>query len=234
MALSTISRALVVDSDLESVKHTVALVSRCGVERIDTAHNVATAKARMGDGVQLMLCEVLLDDEPCFPLLCAAKAREVPIAVVTMSARAPRSDIFQLRDYGAIAYLDKPLDLRKLQDCLHQIVRGYSSANEYKNRCMRETPPTSIEETLFHYEGRYGLTTAEVEVLACAMSGLTRDQIARERSVSVNTTKSQIRALLEKTGAQTLRTLVDAAFDELRKVEDGSAAWKADFAQTSR
>lgn len=218
--ISTIPYALAVDSDADAAAHAARLLRKCGVERVDTACSVAAARACLARGVQLLLCEVLLGEELCYPLLCLAKSHEPPIAVVTMSDRAARSDIFQLRDYGAIAFLEKPLQQESLHNCLRQIVRGYVAGNEYKKRSERERSFSTIEDTLHRYESRYGLTTAEVQVLAYAMSGMSRDQIARERSVSLNTTKSQIRALLEKTGAQTLRDLVVTSFDELSGTEN--------------
>lgn len=64
------------------------------------------------------------------------------------------------------------------------------------------------ETLLTSWRGDFGLTSAEMEVLRCAIAGLNRDEIAASRGVSVNTVKTQIRGILNRTGARHIRDLL--------------------------
>jgi DNA-binding NarL/FixJ family response regulator len=55
---------------------------------------------------------------------------------------------------------------------------------------------------------RWGLTVRESEVLALAVEGLTRRELAHNLGVMENTVKAQIRSLLRKSGARNLSSLV--------------------------
>jgi DNA-binding CsgD family transcriptional regulator len=52
------------------------------------------------------------------------------------------------------------------------------------------------------------LTRAEMEVMACLLTGLPAKTIASQRGASVNTVRSQIMAILEKTGFRSQRELI--------------------------
>ncbi len=54
----------------------------------------------------------------------------------------------------------------------------------------------------------YGLTAAEVQVAAALAAGYAPDEISVERGVSLNTVRSQVRQLLQKTGCETVTKLV--------------------------
>lgn len=55
---------------------------------------------------------------------------------------------------------------------------------------------------------QFGLSLAESEVLHLLVSGVPTDDIATQRAVSMNTVRTQIRRLLEKTGAGSLSDLI--------------------------
>jgi DNA-binding CsgD family transcriptional regulator len=58
---------------------------------------------------------------------------------------------------------------------------------------------------------RFGLSGAEAEVLHALLDGNTPDAIAAARGVSLNTVRTQVRRLLEKTGANSLADLIRSA-----------------------
>ncbi len=59
-----------------------------------------------------------------------------------------------------------------------------------------------------HLAGLYGLSRAESEVAALLADGLAPTEIADRRSVSLDTVRNQIKALLQKTGASRLGGLI--------------------------
>lgn len=57
----------------------------------------------------------------------------------------------------------------------------------------------------------YGLTPAEADVAAAACMGMDARSIASERGTSLSTVRAQLRQILEKTGAESLRALAATA-----------------------
>lgn len=56
--------------------------------------------------------------------------------------------------------------------------------------------------------GQHGATAAEAAVAEALMGGLSPEQISETRGVSINTIRSQIRRLLEKTEASGILSLI--------------------------
>ena len=71
-----------------------------------------------------------------------------------------------------------------------------------------DVPPVASEqqEALLSHQAR--LTRAELEVLASLLTGLPAKTIAMQRGASVNTVRTQIMAILEKTGFRSQRELI--------------------------
>jgi DNA-binding CsgD family transcriptional regulator len=74
-------------------------------------------------------------------------------------------------------------------------------------RCVIES--TAAQE-LSKFRTRARLTRAEVEVLGCALLRMTYQEIATARGVSLNTVKSQMKALLAKLCIDRTTELADA------------------------
>ncbi len=55
--------------------------------------------------------------------------------------------------------------------------------------------------------GLFGLTLAEAEVAQALMGGATKEAVAALRHSQVSTVRTQVRSILEKTGAANLRDL---------------------------
>jgi DNA-binding NarL/FixJ family response regulator len=139
-----------------------------------------------------------------------------------MSATAPRSNIFCLRDYGVAAYLEKPFSQTDLRRCIMPLVAGpVSTAGE-------TIDDDSMERALLALHRRYSLTSAQREVLRCAARGLCRGEIARARAVSRNTVKTQIRHILAKTGDDTL----GAVLRRMRDFATAAGTREAEFSKS--
>jgi DNA-binding NarL/FixJ family response regulator len=133
-----------------------------------------------------------------------------PVAVVAVSDVASRPQVFRLRDYGVDAYLEKPINAELLRRSLLALVEG-RELTEARNSFVGVRALATgrlLDETLASCRTQFSLTSAEMDVLRCAVAGLNRSDIARERSISPNTVKTQVRALLNKSGQRTLRALV--------------------------
>jgi len=64
----------------------------------------------------------------------------------------------------------------------------------------------SLRAILASWVVRYGLTPAEEQILALAIDGVPRLEIAARRSVAISTLKKQVQSLLARTGDATLES----------------------------
>jgi DNA-binding NarL/FixJ family response regulator len=65
-----------------------------------------------------------------------------------------------------------------------------------------------VEDVLHRYREQHRLTNAELAVLRALVHGMRRSQIARDHCKSINTVKTQVRAILSKSGAGSVRELM--------------------------
>ena len=65
---------------------------------------------------------------------------------------------------------------------------------------MLELPLTDRTQIMSQVARLYALTAAEADVLGLLLAGLDAGQIARQRGARTSTVRSQLRAILEKTG----------------------------------
>jgi DNA-binding NarL/FixJ family response regulator len=215
---------LIVDSDpvwLEAVRR---WLSAYGLRSIATASNIASANGALAGNEDVVITEVTVARETCFGLVARAVGRSARPAVIAMSDRASRAHVFRLKDFGVHAYLEKPFDASTLYRCLEHL-----ASNVHVRAADREAPdaPTrgnetdagalsaSVEAVVAAHRDRYRLTNSEAEVLRCILRGMRRIEVARERGISINTVKTQVRSLLWKSGATSVRELVRLAAHDL-------------------
>lgn len=217
-------RALIVDSDpiwLEAIRR---WLDAYGLRSIVTANSIASANSALAGNEDVVITEVTVARESCFGLVARAAERGTVPTIIAMSDRAPRAQVFRLKDFGVHAYLEKPFDAATLYRCLEQLANRVRCAlgRDPLADAARSSAPASgsisagVEAVVAVHRDRYHLTNAETEVLRCILRGMRRVDVARERSISVNTVKTQVRSLLWKSGANTVRQLVGRATHELR------------------
>ncbi len=196
--------ALVVDSDRvwrETVARAVRKFERCHVQ---IASNLAEGCALIHSATDLVVTEVLLDREACFPLLHTAREKSPGARLVAVSGSASRTQVFRLHDYRVDAYLEKPFRTADL----YRYLEPASPPGLRRRVQPRAISGNGVEPALNQFRQRYCLSSAQCEILRCGLQGLRPSEIARERGVSINTIKTQIRQLLAKTGALNLPMLI--------------------------
>lgn len=80
-----------------------------------------------------------------------------------------------------------------------------ASAGRYSFLVIPSLPDSAQEARVLAMQSLYGLSDGEKAVLAGLARGRRPREIASERQVSENTIRSQIRAILEKTGARSIQ-----------------------------
>lgn len=188
---------------------------KVGVAIVDGAGLLVFANRALEDLARDTRVRVLRDGGG--PGLGAARPR---LSIAASEAQRQLSklmaDAARLGAGGAMG-LDPELDGRRLSLIVMPLPRALSTAprtgfappafaGEFALVIVREaTRPAPLSvETL---EALYGLTRTEAAVAIGLLGGRTAEDVAAERHVSLPTVRSQIRGILEKTGARGLRDL---------------------------
>jgi DNA-binding NtrC family response regulator len=121
-----IRKVLVVDDDKASAALVVAWARDIGCDVVDQAATMATARELLArSSPQLVVCEALLPEGDCLPVVRAARGLADPAWVIAMSLRANQALIGEINQVGG-AYTHKPLHalaLSKLVESLTQSER---------------------------------------------------------------------------------------------------------------
>jgi len=206
-----LGRALVVDSDpiwRGVVERALVAYGFCAVT---AAASLEQARRELSGEEDVIVTEVVVAHETCLAFVASAVERSRRARIVAMSDRAPRPQVFRLRDCGVSAYLEKPFAASALHDCLEMLVRPVSRSSLTTAQAAAPQGPGAwdaiVEERLYAYRDRFLLTSAEVDVLRMLLGGMRRAEIARDRCISINTVKTQVRSILAKSGATNVREL---------------------------
>ncbi len=98
---------------------------------------------------------------------------------------------------GGLPLLKRPLTARDLSTFATCAVAGFWTKEE------------RLIKLVLHYAGEKDLTPREAEILAAAMTGATRTDLANALGISENTLKGPIRVLLAKCSAASIELLVN-------------------------
>lgn len=168
--------------------------------KVDVRASVPAALATLENGYELVISEMRVGGETCAPLWRELRFLQRPSALlVTGGATARLREVFGLQSLGAAAFLEKPLNEVELADALHRLLR------ERRSPIAAQSAVVSM---------KYGLTRAESEVLECLLQRMTYGEVASHRQVSRNTIKSQMRVILEKCGANSLREIARSCLQD--------------------
>jgi DNA-binding NarL/FixJ family response regulator len=193
-----------------------------GFESVATASTLEIAWRNFTGQETVIVTEVVVAHEACFSFVDRVLAQSQDARIVAMSNRAPRPQVFRLRDYGVSAYLEKPFCRQALHDCLERSMRTARQdclmaihRNDRSRVNLDGSHSVAVEDVLHWYKEHHRLTNAEVEVLRALVQGARRTEIASDRCISINTVKTQVRAILSKSEAPTVRQLMHDFFFRL-------------------
>ncbi|HXE47114.1 MAG TPA: helix-turn-helix transcriptional regulator [Ramlibacter sp.] len=91
---------------------------------------------------------------------------------------------------------------------LHSVVHGGDAFDKKMIMAVFDENAAEVQPTAQSLASGAGLTRAELEVLAGLLQGLPAKTIATSRGASVNTVRSQIMTILDKTGHKSQRELI--------------------------
>lgn len=91
---------------------------------------------------------------------------------------------------------------------LQLVAKATDAADSHLMLAAFERMQVGIEQRLASLRARFGLTKVQTEVLARLLSGASVKQIAQQRDASVNTIRTHVKSIFEKTACRSQRELI--------------------------
>ena len=145
-----------------------------------------------------MIVDVKLPDGSGFDLLAHVRERASEMEVLVLSGQVDAARLSQAFTLG-VTYLVKPASSTQLR----QFAMRARARHLRNSGWLRAVMASWVE--------RYGLTPAEEQILALAIDGVPRLEIAARRDVTLSTLKKQVQSLLARTGDATLESAANRA-----------------------
>ncbi len=166
---------------------------------VETAASVERARQSLDRRrFDAILVDVELRDGSGFEVLAYARAHAPDMLALVLSGAVDATRLSQAFSLG-VAYLVKPASSTQLD----------RFALEARARHLKNT--SWLRALIGEWVARYGLTPAEEQVLALALDGNSRTEIAERRAVTAATLKKQVQSLLAKTGDSSLESATNRA-----------------------
>jgi DNA-binding NarL/FixJ family response regulator len=192
-------------------------------------------------GFDLALLDLGLGDEDGFDLLAELRA-QYPALPVVVSATERQVDVIRAIDMGAMGFVPKRASNRDLFEALRMVMSGGvyippmmlglpapPPGGDTVPAVMRRVPEEPLAapepaQKVRSFES-LGLTPRQAEVLALLLKGMPNKLIARELSLSVETVKDHVAAVLRALGVSS-RTQAVLAVSQMSQAQPGLAAWR--------
>ena len=212
---------------------------------VDGGAAARAALARDPD-FDLVFLDLALADCDGFELLDDLRARYPAVPVVVISATERTSDVIRAIDAGAMGFVPKRASHAGLFEALETVMRGGIYLPEPMMALLsqaRAPDPGAAEAdtepgVMFLHEQaapephqqvgsleRLGLTPRQKDVLALLLQGKPNKLIARELSLSVETVKDHVAAVLRALNVNS-RTQAVLAVGQMTQGQGAFAAWK--------
>ena len=194
----------------------------------------------------LVLLDLHLGDADGFDVLTELRSKYPAVPVVVVSASDRSSDVIRAIDAGAMGFVPKRASHETLFEALHMVMSGGiyvppmtmgadASSASAAPKPEGDTVPSVLRVVREHAEDSgfqhgavpladLGLTPRQTEVLALLLKGLSNKLIARELSLSVETVKDHVAAVLRTLGVSS-RTQAVLAVSQMSN-QGALSAWR--------
>jgi DNA-binding NarL/FixJ family response regulator len=213
-------------------------VSVFGVASADEAR----AALKRDADFDLALMDLGLGDEDGFDLLGEMRSSYPALPVVVVSATERQVDVIRAIDMGAMGFVPKRASNRDLFEALRMVMSGGvyippimlglpapPPGGDTVPAVMRHVPEQPLPAPEPAQKPRsfesLGLTPRQAEVLALLLKGMPNKLIARELSLSVETVKDHVAAVLRALGVSS-RTQAVLAVSQMTQANPGLTAWR--------
>jgi len=189
----------------------------------------------------LVLLDLQLGDADGFDLLPELRSAYPALPVVVVSASDRTSDVIRAIDLGAMGFVPKRASNDILFEALRQVMSGGiyvppmtlgadSSAARSGETAPAVAQRVGSEAAAANYQTQpplalLGLTPRQTDVLALLLQGKPNKLIAREMSLSVETVKDHVAAVLRALGVSS-RTQAVLAVSQITREQGAFPAWR--------
>jgi DNA-binding NarL/FixJ family response regulator len=204
------STLLVVDDEVQ-IRRAWTRHARFAFEIVACAsYAEAVVGARGCVGLAGMMIDVHLRDGSGLDLLEALRAPFPDVAAAVVSGDLDPRISERAISLGA-EFIAKPIRLARFDEFLNRMASA-------------DVKIVALQRAVEHATRRWALCPHETVVLGAHFSVTSREDMARSLGVNVNTLKSRIRTVLEKTGFKTMRELQCELIDMARTCGLGSSS----------
>jgi DNA-binding NarL/FixJ family response regulator len=202
----------------------------------------ALAQLQQGGDFDLALIDLDLGEEDGFALLTQLRSLYPGLPVVVVSATEAHTDVIRAIDHGAMGFVSKRASNRELFDALRLVMSGgvyvpptlfglspappdgdtvpaVMAATSTDRAALAPALPPAAAGGL----DALSLTARQADVLALLLKGMSNKLIARELSLSVETVKDHVAAVLRALNVSS-RTQAVLAVSQMSQDQRG-AAW---------
>jgi DNA-binding NarL/FixJ family response regulator len=202
----------------------------------------ARAALKRDTGFDLALLDLGLGEEDGFDLLAELRTLYPALPVVVVSATERQVDVIRAIDMGAMGFVPKRASNRDLFEALRMVMSGGvyippmmlglpapPPGGDTVPAVMRRVPEEPLAapepaQKVRSFES-LGLTPRQAEVLALLLKGMPNKLIARELSLSVETVKDHVAAVLRALGVSS-RTQAVLAVSQMTQQLGATGGWR--------
>jgi DNA-binding NarL/FixJ family response regulator len=203
----------------EGLKHSLAPLG-ADLEFLEaaTAEEVIAALARHAD-VDLALLDLVMPGSAGFDLLTHVCDTHPELPVVMLSASSDPQKMRKALDIGAAGFITKCATAQVMLSALRLVLAGgiYVPPDMLRETAPAAAEPRAQANPVARSPGSLqgGLTSRQLEVLACICQGKSNKHIARELDMAGNTVKTHVAAIFRTLGVDN-RTQAALVARELR------------------
>ena len=125
------------------------------------------------------------------------------VKIIILTSHCEKDEVQSCLEAGINAYCTKDIKPDKLASVINDVINGSmyfdSSVSEF---VMQKTSNSILKDNTIQVKDCYNLTQQEKRVLILLSSGFSNQQIARNLSISINTTKVHVCSILQKLGVE--------------------------------
>ena len=153
---STGMRILVVDDDVQQLRSVKRYLNSAGLSII-TCTNVAEAIAALeGIPIDVVITDIQMPEESGLAIIKWVEKRLPDVPVFAMTAFGSDEIYHDVLQYGAVVYLEKPVDLKLLVQLLATSKDSCRSANCFVTACLEAASSRGTGEVVVHNENQIG------------------------------------------------------------------------------
>jgi RNA polymerase sigma factor (sigma-70 family) len=194
----TEATVFVVDDDSSTRELLAWLMKRHGMRAAVFANARAFLDGYRDDSPGCLVVDLDMPGMGGLELQQRLKERDVRLPVIFLSGRADVPKAVRAVREGAIDFIEKPFDYRRVVELVEECIRRDAEAR------------ATLERRRMHVERLATLTQREREVLALVVAGRINREIAETLDISVKTVEAHRARVMEKLEVNSVAELVQA------------------------